>query len=145
MRKCRILLVDDDMEDYLILKDAFQYLGVDILHYASSAKLALEKLEQWQSKDGTLPNIIVLDINMPVMNGPAFLKLLREDPRYYKIPVVIYTTSIYPSDELQCMQLGVEYCLTKPGEIEEIIKVGETLLELCKRSELVNSHQNGKS
>jgi CheY-like chemotaxis protein len=134
MKNCRILLVDDDIEDYLIMKQSLTDLGVDdILEYAPSGQKALDTLEHRFTKHGTVPSIVVLDINMPTMSGPDVLKIMRDDDRFAKVPVVIYSTSINPSDEKQCQELGAEYCITKPGTLEEIIRVGETLLALCEK------------
>lgn len=130
-----ILLVDDDTEDYLIMKQAFSDLGFDdILLYVDSGQKALDLLERNHRQGGSLPDIVVLDINMPIMNGPAVLRSMRLDSRFSAIPVVIYSTSIHPLDEKQCVELGAEYCITKPGSLDEIIRVGETLLSLCKKS-----------
>lgn len=139
MANCKILLVDDDQEDYQILKQVFSDLGADeTLLYADSGIHAIEFLEHQYGLDETVPNMVVLDINMPIMDGPAVLRAMRKDPRFQHIPVVMYSTSINPSDEKQCVGLGAEYCISKPTRFDEIIQVGETLLAICeKRNPLV--------
>ena len=131
MSTCKILLVDDDLEDYQILKQAFADLGADeSLAHVANGPDALSFLEAAYNNGG-VPDIVVLDINMPIMNGPAVLKKMRGDDRFARIPVVMYSTAINPHDEAQCTDLGVEYCISKPTRLEDIIQVGETLLALC--------------
>jgi CheY-like chemotaxis protein len=132
MTKHSILLIDDDIEDFVILKQAFADLGAeDILAYVHSGPAAIDFLEKQYETRKEVPDIVVLDINMPIMSGPALLKIMRRDERFARIPVVMYSTSINPSDEEQCSELGVEYCISKPGTLDEIVQVGETLLALC--------------
>lgn len=131
MSICKILLVDDDLEDYQILKQAFADLGADeSLFHAPSGREALAFLEKGWEADQSVPDIVVLDINMPMMNGIEVLRKMRGDNRFAKVPVVMYSNSIIPSHEAQCTELGVEYCISKPNRLEDIIQVGETLLAL---------------
>ncbi|MES2329018.1 MAG: response regulator [Bacteroidota bacterium] len=128
----RILLVDDDVEEYLILNEAFTRLGAgDVLEYAEGGRQALELLNRQFAENGNIPELIVLDINMPALDGPATLALIRADMRFKNIPVVVYSTSINPNDLEKCKDLGPCSSILKPSSMDEIISVGEALLALC--------------
>jgi len=125
----KILLIDDDIEDYLIIKEALHDLIIsDIIGYAENGEIALDLLDKQYEQEIELPHVIILDLNMPLMDGVTTLHYLKKDNRFAHIPVVIYSTSINPGDQKKCMQLGAYSCIAKPNSVEEIIQIGETLL-----------------
>lgn len=132
MPSCKILLVDDDMEDYMIIKEALKDLIlIDVIGYAGNGEIALDLLARQYQEDQAIPNVIVLDLNMPLMDGVTTLRHLKADERFANIPVIIYSTSINPADQQKCMQLGAYSCVSKPNSIDEIVQIGETLLTFC--------------
>ncbi|MDO6434323.1 response regulator [Flavitalea sp. BT771] len=87
--KQKFLLVDDDYEDAHIFRETLENVDPDILcYYALHGQDAWDKLE---SQEIAIPDIVFLDMKMPVMNGREFLELLRNDERYESIPVIIYS------------------------------------------------------
>lgn len=93
MKNRMILLVDDDPDDQLIFKDALGELGEDVgCATASNGREALAYLQKMPP-----PEVIFLDLNMPVMNGFDFLMHIKDNPLLRKIPIVIYTTSDHPA------------------------------------------------
>ena len=126
----KILLADDDAEDQTIMRDAIESLGdPDILWFVSNGEQALEMLEKNVSEG--VPCLIVLDLNMPRMNGTQTLTNLKNDDRFKQIPVIIYSTSINPLEKEKCLLLGAHSYITKPLSFKESIATAKKLLQFC--------------
>ncbi|MDJ1480928.1 response regulator [Cytophagaceae bacterium YF14B1] len=120
MRK--ILIVDDDPEDKFLLQIAFKENQIDNpLVFLGDGLELIHYLEQNQDSD--LPAFVLLDLNMPRMNGKQALRELRSDSRWYGIPVLIYSTSTNISEICECYQLGANCYLIKPSDYEELIRM----------------------
>ena len=91
---------------------------------------ALKQLQQMK-EDGTLPCLVVLDINMPRMDGRQTFVSLRNNPDFAAIPVVIFSTSSSPLDKLFFDKKDVEY-ITKPINYSFLVEVAKKLLYYCK-------------
>lgn len=121
--KLRVLLVDDDRIDVMSIKRALQKSRTDIpVFNARNGQEALDKL-----REGNLGNplLILLDINMPVMNGIEFLKHLRSDQQLSHIPVIILTTSDEARDITNAYDLHAAGYIVKPlhfDDMEEVVK-----------------------
>ena len=114
-----ILLIDDDEDDQDIFKEAATLVLPDIQFLlAKDGKQALEVLE---GCNGNLPDHIFLDVNMPKMDGKEFLKIVKSDPRFQKIPVVIYSTSKHRSELGEFFRLGASNYITKPSEFNLLL------------------------
>jgi CheY-like chemotaxis protein len=118
-----ILLVDDDEIDVMNVKRAFDKNHItNPLYVAGNGLEALEKL-----RSGGIPpgrRIVLLDLNMPKMNGIEFLRKLRNDPALAPTPVVVLTTSNNERDKIAAFNLNVAGYLVKPvtfGEFSELM------------------------
>lgn len=130
MQTWKILLADDDPEDRMILQDAIESVGGgSILKFAQNGEEVLDILEA-DYADRT-PCLIVLDLNMPRLNGTQTLGRLKSDPRFKDIPVVIYSTSINPLEKDRCMILGAHAYITKPISFVESMETAKIFLSLC--------------
>src|SRR5919205_4510910 len=110
-----ILLVDDDRDDRAILADAFTDLGTpNSIHFEENGEKALAYVEQCYESNASLPCLVVLDLNMPRMNGTQTLRHLKNDERYKNIPVIIYSTSLNGIEKEECMKLGAYDYIIKP-------------------------------
>jgi CheY-like chemotaxis protein len=129
MKSITILLADDDADDRLLVKEAFEenHLlniletvedGEDLLNY-------LNQREQYQEK--TLPNLILLDLNMPRKSGLEALKEIKSDDRLKRIPIVVLTTSKAEEDILNSYDLGVNSFVVKPVTFESLVNLVKTL------------------
>ncbi|HMH20856.1 MAG TPA: response regulator [Puia sp.] len=108
----KILLVDDDADDQLYFRDALNEISPDShCEIASNGKEALEQIGIPPP-----PDLIFLDLNMPVMNGYECLVALKQQQRYKDIPVVIFTTSKNALDVQRSKELGADLFLTKPAD-----------------------------
>lgn len=120
----KILYVEDDIDDYSFFVDAIHEINPDV--QCSNAINGLQALQMLE--DGTTaPDVIVLDINMPAMDGKSCLKALKTDSRFKQIPVYIYTTSANSLDITHCKQLGAADCLTKRNSYQEAKKTLEKI------------------
>jgi CheY-like chemotaxis protein len=127
----KILLADDDAEDRTILGDAMSELSQDdVLRFAVNGEEALEIVEEAHNR-GHQPCIIVLDLNMPRLNGSQTLAALKKDPRFSDIPVIIFSTSINPIEQEKCLLLGAQAYLVKPVSYRECLEMAKTFLGFC--------------
>ena len=110
-----ILIVDDDADDrYLIIRAFRDTVLADKLQFAVNGADALKYLDALP-RDAELPGLIVLDLNMPILDGISTLNLLKSSSRYKDIPVVIFTTSANPTEKKRCMDLGAADFIVKPN------------------------------
>lgn len=134
MKTLKILLVEDDTIEVMKLKRAVDTLNLnhDILH-ASNGEEALEMLQNKNS----LPNIILLDLNMPKINGLEFLKILKSESQLRFIPTIVLTTSLNKRDVLECYKIGIAGYLLKPLKYDEYVSRIEKLLSYWSINELI--------
>lgn len=116
-----ILLVEDDYVDVLTVKRALHELKLqnDIV-VAENGEEALEYLENPQNER---PSMILLDLNMPRMNGIEFLKLVKNIDKHKIIPVIVLTTSSQEKDMIECFKSSVAGYITKPVIYSEFVEV----------------------
>lgn len=120
-----ILLVEDDEVDVMNVKRAFS--KNNIKNELFVAGNGVEALDMLRSAIVPLPRIIILDINMPKMNGIEFLKVLREDENLKNISVFVMTTSNEDSDKINAYNLNVAGYILKPLSFEKFITSVATL------------------
>jgi|SRR3970040_25683 len=120
-----ILLVEDDEVDVMNVKRAFT--KNNIKNELFVAGNGVEALGMLRTSIVPLPRIIILDINMPKMNGIEFLKVLREDENLKNISVFVMTTSNEDSDKINAYNLNVAGYILKPLSFEKFITSVATL------------------
>ncbi len=133
MQVRKILLADDDAEDISVMRDAMTLLNVnDIIWPALNGELAWNILQK-NFESSLIPCLIVLDLNMPKMNGTQTLSKIKNDNRFKEIPVIIYSTSINPLEKEKCILLGAHSYITKPVSFEESIETARIFLQFCQK------------
>lgn len=112
----RILYADDDHDDHFFLRESISHTGLaaDIV-YLTDGDQVIRYLEK---NSDSLPSLIVLDLNMPRLNGKQTLELLKKDARYANIPVIILSTSNNKLDKEFCTSRGAVSYLVKPGHFD---------------------------
>jgi CheY-like chemotaxis protein len=116
--KRRFLIVDDDRDDREFFGEAIATFCQDAQCIpASNGDEALRKLRD--GADG-IPDFVFLDLNMPLMDGRSFLKVIKEEESFKHIPVIIFTTSSNPKDKADTMRMGASYFLTKPVSFKKL-------------------------
>jgi CheY-like chemotaxis protein len=127
----KILLADDDPDDRAIMKDAMDSLEAgNVLCFAENGEQALSILHHGYRPDNR-PSLIILDLNMPRMNGTETLRRLKTDERFNKIPVIIFSTSVNPLEKEKCMLLGAHSYITKPVSFKESMDTAKAFLAFC--------------
>lgn len=110
-----VFIADDDEDDQLLLQLAFRAHSPRCqLNFSGDGQSFLDQLRQVT----TIPSLIVLDLNMPFLNGFEVLRSLRSTTRYGQIPVIILTTSSDEGDKQKALELGATSFLTKPLTLE---------------------------
>ncbi|HAE72286.1 MAG: response regulator [Flavobacteriaceae bacterium] len=128
-----ILLIEDDAIEILKFnRSLIKLREVHELIEAHNGENALDILAENSQID-----LILLDLNMPKMNGFEFLKQLRTDPNLKYIPTVVLTTSINRSDLKQAYSIGIAGYLVKPLKYEDYVLKIASLLNYWKQNELV--------
>ncbi|WNI14390.1 response regulator [Actinacidiphila sp. ITFR-21] len=120
-RTYRVLLVEDDPADALLIEEALSDRGVATrsIERANDGVAALEHL---RSPDTARPDLIVLDLNMPRMNGRELLAVLKDDPGLSTIPVVVLTTSSTPDDISAAYNQHANAYVTKPVNLDDFLE-----------------------
>jgi CheY-like chemotaxis protein len=119
--KKKILLIDDIEENLIVLTERFEKEGYDTisaLDGKSGISLAVQEL----------PDLILCDIMMPVLNGYQVMQLIHENPYTNTIPFIFLTAKSDPKDFTEGMQLGADDYITKPFDSKQLIKSIETRL-----------------
>jgi CheY-like chemotaxis protein len=121
--KVRIFLVEDDEGDVRITREAFEdgKLLVDLEIY-ETADQTLKELER-----GNLPDLILLDLNLPGMDGRELLAKIKENPKYKSIPIVVLTTSKSEEDIIRSYKLHCNAYITKPVDPVQFITVARSI------------------
>ena len=134
VKKLKILLIEDDMIEIMKLNRTISTLKLDhTIIEANNGEDALQILEQ---KDN-LPDIILLDLNMPKINGIEFLNILKKDLVLKYIPTIVLTTSNNQKDLLECYKTGVAGYVIKPLKFEDYVSKIEKLLAYWSVNELI--------
>lgn len=128
MLKKKILLAEDDVDDQLFFIDFLQHrTDIILMPVVQDGVKLLDQLNNI-NKESELPDYIILDQNMPKQNGIETLQLLKQDPRYFHIPVIIYSTYADKSLIEKGAQAGACLVASKPVLKEEYDELINTLL-----------------
>ena len=131
-----ILLVEDDDVDVMTVKRALKDLKVtNPLVRTTNGEEALEYL---RTKSNKKPCVILLDLNMPKMNGVEFLKVVKADDELKKIPVVVLTTSKDEQDIVESFKLSVAGYMVKSVNYKKFVEAIRTINLYWTLSELPN-------
>jgi CheY-like chemotaxis protein len=116
-----ILLVEDDQVDTMTVKRALKEIHVtNPLVHVENGEEAVNYLRDSQHEK---PCIMLLDLNMPIMNGIEFLQVVKHDDQLRRIPVVVLTTSEEQQDKVSSFNLGVAGYMAKPVDYRQFVEV----------------------
>ena len=127
-RPITILVADDDADDRMLIEDAFTESKLqNPLNFVEDGEQLLAYLKREGDyadlKGKPYPGVILLDLNMPKMDGRTALAKIKEDEKLCRIPVIILTTSKAEEDILRTYNLGVNSFITKPVTFDGLVKV----------------------
>ena len=122
-----LILADDDPDDRLLTQEAFEEAGYDgTFQFFDDGQQLLDYLEHARQH---LPGVILLDLNMPRMNGYEALSELKADQALRRIPIIVLTTSNADEDILRSYDLGVNSFITKPASFQELTEVARRVID----------------
>jgi len=130
MHKRFILCVDDDLDDRLIICEAIKDIDPFMLVVEASNGIEAKQFLQKAKITGEFPCLVILDMNMPLMDGKETLKEIKRDEILRTLPVVFFSTSSNPKDQSFSIEYGVEF-VTKPANYPSIVATMKDLLLLC--------------
>ena len=121
-----LLIVEDDPEDRLLLGGAFRKAGIDAqiwwVRDGEEMDDYLHGRNQYGGEPPPRPSLILMDLNMPKVNGLEATARIKSDPHLWQIPVVIFTTSAAPEDVQRAYTAGANSYITKPSEFNSLLK-----------------------
>ena len=126
-----ILVVDDELLLREMLKDIFTIAGYNVIT-AENGKEGLEKIEQ------NLPDFVILDGSMPVMDGFETLEQIRKNPKFINLPVMMFTALSGESEQIKGLSLGADDYITKPFKTPILLTKVKNILDRKRKSMDVN-------
>ena len=125
-----ILWADDDSDDLMLMRHVLQDIGQQYnIKEVSNGREAIDYLEAGK-RNNNLPCLIILDMNMPVLNGKETLSIIKQDEMLKDIPLVFFTTSNSELDKMYCRHHSVEM-ITKPPQYSSLKEAVKNLLNYC--------------
>ena len=124
-----ILYAEDDLDDLFLVKQAFErHDHIEVVH-APDGRKAIHTLEDMIQRN-FLPCLVILDVNMPVMNGREALQVIRSHPKLKRLPVVLFTTSNNPSDIAFAESMDAAF-VTKPIDFSDLENIATMFVDKC--------------
>lgn len=126
-----ILLVEDNPGDVRLIQEAFNAVEIAMdFRTVTNGKEALDLLDTCQDSSSTpYPDLILLDLNLPRVDGFAVLEALRDDPAYPPLPVLVLTSSEAEEDVVKSYEEAANAYLTKPTNPDEFVALAEAVAE----------------
>lgn len=127
-----ILVADDDEEDRMLIQDAMEESKLlNPLHFVVDGQEVMDYLLRKgkfvDAEKNPLPGLILLDLNMPKMDGRQVLKEIKSNPELRAIPIIVLTTSKAEEDILRTYDLGVNSYITKPVTFDGLVDIVKNL------------------
>jgi two-component system, response regulator len=132
-KKLSFIITEDDDDDFLVIEKSFQKVGFkehDLIRVTDGESLLriLRAYEEEKKTTGnTWPVIILLDLNMPKMDGRQALTQIKSDPQLKMIPIMVFTTSKAIEDIQYCYSLGANAYFIKPSSFNEFQEMIQTI------------------
>jgi CheY-like chemotaxis protein len=138
-----VLLVEDDQVDAMTVNRSFKDLKVlnKLIHKVDGR----EALEYLRDERSDIPCVVLLDLNMPRMNGIEFLKAVKTDDKLKKIPVIVLTTSVAEKDVTESFNLSVAGYIVKPVDYKKFVESIKTIQMYWTLSQLPNGETNSNN
>jgi len=125
-----ILIGEDDADDQEMLKEVFSSIDSSfVLLFVNNGSEILSALGKL--RDDQMPCLIVLDYNMPGLNGADILKELGTNERYKPIPRIVWSTSTSEKFRNLCLELGAADYVIKPNNVNDLEKIARYMLSVC--------------
>ena len=135
----KILFIEDDTIELMKFNRVMESLNYN--HQVIESQNGFDAIQVLTTK-GIIPDIIILDLNMPKINGLEFLSILKNDERLKYIPAIILTTSNNLKDIQECHKIGIAGYIVKPLKYDDYVKKIELTLEYWSVNELIINDNN---
>jgi two-component system, response regulator len=117
-----IMIIEDSLDDVEAIKRAFTLNEIkNPIKHCENGEDAMDFLFNKSAELNEIPGLILLDLNMPKTDGRVTLQIIKKDPRFAKIPVIILTTSLDERDVEKCYEYGANSYLQKPVKFEDLV------------------------
>ncbi len=127
-RHVELLVVDDNPGDFALIRESFRDCAVPVrITPALDAERVFEILED---PNGVSPDLIILDLNLPRINGFEVLKRIRADGRTAAVPVVVMSSSTLPTDVYRAYDLHANAYITKPSNLDTYFEIARSIATL---------------
>jgi CheY-like chemotaxis protein len=123
----KILLVDDDVRNIFALTSALEHKGA-IVEIGRNGREALEQLDKHDDID-----LVLMDVMMPEMDGYEATRLIRQQPRWRKLPIIAVTAKAMKDDQQRCLQAGANDYLAKPIDLDRLFSLIRVWLPQLER------------
>jgi len=130
MKSRYVIFADDDADDLELITGFFKQYNreINVLEF-KDGKEVLKFLDDF-ALNANAPMLIILDINMPRMNGKETLMAIRKHPNYLHIPVMLYSTSNDSRDKLFCQRFNASW-VNKPSDVEGVKQIARIIADFC--------------
>jgi chemotaxis family two-component system response regulator Rcp1 len=124
MRKYSIVLAEDSRADIFLVRQALAQSGLDhelfVLEDASGVTSLLSRIGESVRR----PDVVLMDLNLPKVDGTELIKLFRQHPDCKSVPVIVVTSSDSPKDRARTAELGISEYFRKPSDLAEFMRLG---------------------
>lgn len=129
--KKSILLIDDDSDDCKLIQESFQIAGFEgPFECVEDSETVMSHL--LPGKQGQLPACIILDVNMPKIDGKEMLVQLKSHPELKQIPVIMYSTGFRQTNGHDYVKYGAAWCQTKGSHLKEYIDFAKKVIQFIR-------------
>jgi len=134
MKVLRILLAEDNRGDVFLVQESLKEHHIaHQLDVVRDGQEALDYVERMGGPDeAPYPDLILLDLNLPKVDGSAVLSELRQHPESARVPVIVVTSSDSAKDKERMARLGISYYFRKPTEYEEYMQLGSIVKQVLE-------------
>jgi two-component system, chemotaxis family, response regulator Rcp1 len=127
----RILLAEDNPGDVLLLREALVNSAITCdLIVADDGQKAMALLKTVAADTSRLPDLIILDVNLPKHNGGEVLANIRSDSAFAEVPVLMLTSSASPADQATASRLGANLYIQKPSDLDAFLGLGRVIASI---------------
>ncbi|HEX2869396.1 MAG TPA: response regulator [Ignavibacteriales bacterium] len=124
-----VLLIEDSKGDIFLIDSAFEELGIKYnLSVMENGKEALEYIVKAESGQASLPAFIILDLNLPIINGFEVLERIKHSIKLKDTPVIIFSSSTEEKDKARALELGAMAYFSKPVDYDTYMTIVESFL-----------------
>lgn len=137
MKPLEILLVEDNRADVVLIQEALELHATEFrLHVVTDGERAVDYLNKVGTSDETpCPDLLLLDMNLPKIEGPEVLKEFKKNPACLKTPVIVISSADSFRERQMLAALDVVHFFKKPSDFEEYMKLGQMVVKVVNAAE----------